>query len=240
VTKPARSDTDWHAWHAVYDEPGSRFAARLAGVQGEVRSFLDHAPAGPVVALDMCGGESRTILGVLDGHPRAPDVTLQLVELDPHNVATARAEAARIGIAAFIVRDSDGGCSDTYEGLARADLLVMSGLLVHMSPRDRKRTVRHLSELCAPDARIVWTLRERRKAERFVGTLVRHGFAPVPRDPALRAHWVGAARMTCAPAPLQAGVRWFTFIPLRQTRANKARVQLGRWRRQLLRQPLDS
>ncbi|MFN8027394.1 MAG: hypothetical protein U0W40_13875 [Acidimicrobiia bacterium] len=41
---------------------------------------------------------------------------------------------------------------------------------------------------------------------------------------------LGEATLDREPPALEPGVRWFTFIPIRQTRRNKARVTLGRWR----------
>ena len=230
------SHTDWYAWHEVYDVPDSRFATRLAAVQTAVRRFLDSAPPGEVVVLDICGGQSRCVLPVLEDHPRAGDVRLQLVEHDPRNVAVARDEAARLGIS-FVERIGDGGASDTYAGLERAQLVVMSGLFIHMPPSDRRRTIGHLPEVCAADATLVWTLRAGAPARQLGRFLARGGFVHEPLDHEVREHRVGVSHLTREPRALQPGVQWFRFQSVQQTRRNKARVALGRWRRRLLRQP---
>jgi hypothetical protein len=230
---------DWYGWHSVYEEPDSRFAARLVAVQTAVRQVVDAAPAGAIVALDVGGGQSLGILGALDGHPRAPDVTLQLVERDARNIAAARAGTERIGLGGFVGREGDGGWSDTYAGLAPADLIVISGVFAHMSPRDERRTISHLREVAAPGAHLVWTGTNGSRAGRLRRRLRRHGFRH-DTSATTRPFRVGTSVLVRPPRPLHTGVHWFTFVPINQTRANKARVTLGRWKRQLLRRPLDA
>ena len=230
---------DWYGWHSVYEEPESRFTARLAAVQTAVRQVVDAAPAGTIIALDVGGGQSRGILGALDGHPRAPDLTLQLVERDARNVAAARAGAERLGLGGFVGREGDGGWSDTYAGLAPADLIVVSGVFAHMGSRDQRRTISHLREVAAPGARLVWTGANGSRANRLRRRLRRYGFR---HDAAAttRPFRVCTSVLVRRPRPLRTGVRWFTFVPIHQTRANKARVTLGRWRRRLLRRRVDA
>ena len=84
---------DWVEWHADYDRPGSGIARRLAMVQSEISTALGRLPAGPVTAVSLCAGEGRDLIGVLDGHPRAADVTARLVELDPTLADRARERA---------------------------------------------------------------------------------------------------------------------------------------------------
>ncbi|GAB3896167.1 hypothetical protein GCM10029964_077130 [Kibdelosporangium lantanae] len=84
---------NWVAWHADYDDESSDLSRRLLAVQARIRTALDEQPEGPVGVLSMCAGQGRDLLGVLADHPRAADVRAVLVELDPDNVAVARAAA---------------------------------------------------------------------------------------------------------------------------------------------------
>src|ERR1700686_5164834 len=76
---------EWVEWHAGY-APGTPLARRLALVQDRIRTALDDRPRVPIRIISMCAGDGRDILGVLTDHPRQPDVSARLVELDPELV----------------------------------------------------------------------------------------------------------------------------------------------------------
>ncbi len=82
--------TDWAAWHAPYDDPGSPLSQRLGAVRAQVARALDRAPAGPVRLLSLCAGRGLDVLPLLPVHPRGGDVRGRLVELDPRNAEVAR------------------------------------------------------------------------------------------------------------------------------------------------------
>ena len=70
--------TDWAAWHAPYDDPGSPLSQRLGVVRAQVALALDRAPAGPVRLLSLCAGQAvgrrRQVLGrarAVRGWPQA-------------------------------------------------------------------------------------------------------------------------------------------------------------------------
>ena len=134
---------DWLDWHAAYDRPDSGLAQRLAAVQAQIAGALDRAPAGPVRVVSICAGQGRDLLGVLADHPRGADVRARLVELDPRNVARARA-AAPEGVE---VVEGDATVTTVYEGAVPADVVLVCGVFGHASDDDIHRIVDHLPML---------------------------------------------------------------------------------------------
>ena len=149
---------DWHEWHEGYDDPGSEMAGRLRAVRAHVAAVVDEAPPGLVTVVSICGGEGREVIGALDGHPRRGDVRGRLVELDPNNAATARRWANVAGLAGLEVVHGDASKTDAYDGLAPADLVVISGLFGHLDDDDQQSTIEFLRQLCRPGGSVVWTL----------------------------------------------------------------------------------
>ena len=98
---------------------------------------------------------SRAILGALTSRGR-------LVELDPSNAATARRRANVAGLTGFEVVHGDASQTDAYDGLAPADLVVISGLFGHLDDDDQQSTIEFLRQLCRPGGSVVWSFTARR------------------------------------------------------------------------------
>ena len=145
--------TDWQRWHDPYEDPDSPLSARLRAVQEQVAAALDRAAPGPVRLLSLCAGQGRDVLPLLDTHPRGADVTGRLVELDPGNVAAARAAAA----AGVEVLQADAGTTDVAVGAAPADLLLLCGIFGNVADADVERTVRAVPHLLAEGGTVLWT-----------------------------------------------------------------------------------
>ena len=148
---------DWWAWHEPYDDPASPLSQRLRLVQRRIRDALDEAPAGPVRTVSLCAGQGRDLLGVLVDHPRRHDVTARLVELDPRNVAAARAALDQLGLPGVTVVEGDAGLTDSCAGAVPADLVLACGIFGNITDDDVHRTVAGLPALCAPSATLIWT-----------------------------------------------------------------------------------
>jgi hypothetical protein len=144
---------NWSEWHDKYDQPGSNVSRRLVHVQRRIRDALDTAPPGPIRAVSMCAGQGRDLLGVLEAHPRAGDVTARLVESDPRSVEYARRHAP----AGVEVVEGDASVSSAYAGMVPADLVLACGVFGNVPDEDVARTVRHLPGFCRPGATVVWT-----------------------------------------------------------------------------------
>lgn len=202
---------DWLDWHDAYNRPESGLAQRLAEVQAQIAGALDRAPAGPVRVISVCAGQGRDLLGVLSGHRRRDDVRARLVELDPRNVALARA-AAPEGVE---VVEGDATVTTAYAGAVPADLVLVCGVFGHATDDDIRRIVEHLPMLCAPGATVIWT---RGRFERDIRPAIRSwfagaGFSEVAYVTGDDGSWgVGANRLVGEPKPFQAGVRLFTFV----------------------------
>jgi Putative methyltransferase len=215
VSAPAPGgDPDWFGWHRPYDDPGSPLAERLAAVQGLIRSVLDQSAAGPIRVVSICAGQGRDLIGALAGHPRRPDVSARLVELDARNVEAARSAATAAGLGALEVAAGDASLTDSYAGAVPADLVLACGVFGNVSLADVERTVAHLPMLCAPGAAVIWT-RHRRPPDAtpaIRAMFARHGFAEVSFvAPEGRVFGVGAERLRAEPMALVPGIRLFTF-----------------------------
>lgn len=203
-----------------YVDPQGHFARRLALVQQVVGETLESMRPGPIVVVDICGGEGRALLPVIARHPRARDIRAYVIDVDRESVLSARASASRLQPGDVTVIEADAGVSSAFAGVPRADLVILSGVLAHLSNDDRTRLVGFLPEVCAPDARLVWTIGTRINAVRTI--VARGGFDVEARHAVLRWKWgggvkheIGVARLAIPPRTFVAGRRIFAFrVPL--------------------------
>lgn len=207
-------ERDWVEWHEAYQDPASELSQRLAAVQHQIRTYLDQGPPGPVRVLSMCAGQGRDLLGVLADHPRRPDVTGRLVELDPRLAADAEASARAAGLTSLEVRVADAGVSDSYAGAVPADLVLVCGVFGNIIDADIRHTIGFLPGLCAPGATVIWT--RTREAPDLVPTVcdwfAASGFAlRFLSDPAVP-YGLGVHTLVDPPAPFAPGERLFTFV----------------------------
>lgn len=208
-----RVTKDWYAWHADYDQPGSALTRRLTEVRSRIRDALDGAPAGPLRAISLCAGQGRDLIPVLAAHPRRDDVTARLVELDPRNVAAARAAAAEAGLTGVEVVAGDAGLTDGYADLVPAHLVLLCGIFGNIADADIRATVRHSAALCATGGTVIWT-RHRREPDlvpAICGWFAEAGFVPVAVSSPADGVGVGVHRFTGTPRPLETGIRMFEF-----------------------------
>ena len=152
---------DWVRWHDAYDDPGSGLSTRLALVQAHLSAALAAAPDGPIRVVSLCAGQGRDVIGVLPGHPRQDDVMALLVELDPSNAATARAQAAAAGLPGVTVREADAGIVTSYADALPAGVLMLCGIFGNVSDEDIHRTVAASAGMCAPSGTVLWTRHRR-------------------------------------------------------------------------------
>lgn len=206
---------DWVAWHRAYDDPESRLSLRLRVVQEQLRAALDGRP-GRIRIVSMCAGEGRDVIGVLAGHARRAEVSARLVELDPRNVAVARASAREAGLDNVEVVCGDAAMTDSYAGAVPVDIVMACGVFGNITEDDIRGTIELLPELCAAGATVIWT--RYGGTERDVAQDVRRWFnergfeevAFVASDE--HVFRVGVHRLAAAPRPLSRGTRMFTFV----------------------------
>jgi hypothetical protein len=211
-----RAHVDWEAWHSSYEDPDSELGRRLALVRAQLRGALDRARPGPVRLISVCSGQGHDVIGVLAEHPRRADVSARLVELDLQNVLIAQRAAGSVGLDAVEVLAADASLTDSYEGAAPADVILVCGVFGNISMADIDNTIEHLSELCAPQATVIWT-RHRHPPDlvpHIRAAFARSGFGELAFEDAAP-FAVGADRLLGAPAPLTPGVKLFDFIGYR-------------------------
>jgi hypothetical protein len=201
----------WLKWHEAYDDAKSHLARRLAVVQREISAFLDAARPGPIRVVAMCAGDGRDLLGVLQNHVRASDVSGRLVEFDPRLVERAR----RAAPAGLDVVQGDAGLSDSYEGACPADLVMTCGVFGNVSEEDIRATIASWRFLLARSGTVIWTrgalpgddLRPLVRAwvqQAGFAEVAFHG-QPPPSD------GVGVAKLVADPEPFRRGVTMFRF-----------------------------
>jgi hypothetical protein len=201
---------DWLAWHGLYDKPESNHGKRLEVVRAYIGEALSACEPGPIRVISMCAGDGRDILGVLETHPRASDVSGRLVELHPELVERARATAPT----GIDVVCADAGDASSYVGAAPADLVVSSGIFGNISDEDVRATIDAWPMLCAPGAAVVWTRhgREPDLRDAIRGWIADAGFEEERYVGPPGGFGVGLARMTSAPRALAPDARLFTFV----------------------------
>jgi hypothetical protein len=211
---------DWRAWHEAYDDPASSLAQRLDVVRARIADVLDGAPPGPLRAISICAGQGRDLIPVLASHPRGPEVTARLVELDPVLAATARRAAARLPLVEVVT--GDASLTDAYAGLAPADLVLACGVFGNITDADIEHTIRCCRQLCTAGGAVVWTRGGLDKMPPVCRWFAGHGFELCwLSDPALT-FGVGVHRLAGQPRPLTAGERMFAFTEPGQERGTRA------------------
>ncbi len=191
-------------------------AGRLREVQRAIRRVLDILPPGPIRVVSGCSGDGRDLLGALVAHPRARDVTARLVDLTPELVRRGRRRAHRAGLTNVRFVLGDASIADAYMGAVPADLVLFCGIFGNISDADVHRSIRHLPELCAEGATVIWTRGRFRpdltpaiRAWFERAGFVERSFVTIPGSTKA----VGVHRLARTPSPLRPGVRLFTFLP---------------------------
>ncbi|MFF5261204.1 class I SAM-dependent methyltransferase family protein [Actinomadura viridis] len=209
-----RRERGWNARQGAGDDPGEHLARRLRTVQQRVREALDVARPGRIRTVGVCAGQGRELLGALAAHPRRGDVVARLVEADAAKVRSARGAARAAGLGRVEVLEGDPSRTDVYAGAVPAALVLVGGVFERIGDSDIARTISLLPQLCAPGAQVIWTCHGE-PPERAGGVCAgfeEHGFQKRwLSSPGETAYAVGVHRFTGTPAPLESGVRMFTF-----------------------------
>ena len=224
------SDSHWVLWHAPYEDPASNLSQRLAAVQSMVRAALDEIPEthqGPIRIVSLCAGQGRDVIDVVATHPRGPEVSALLVELDPALVAFARDRAARAGLGGgddaaadgvsgrIRIVEGDASHSRWYADDVPADIVLVCGVFGNISAADIRHTIQAMPGFCAPGGHVVWT-RHRRPPD--LTPTIRADFADAgftelafeaPEGTVLA---VGHYRLDGEPAPFDPDQQLFDFV----------------------------
>lgn len=210
--------TDWHAWHAAYDDPGSDLSRRRRSVQARVGAWLDEHPDRDLRVVSACSGDGRDLLEVLAARPDAGRVSALLLELDEVLARSAADFAADRGLARVDVRRADAGRTGSYRDGVPADLVMICGVL--RQPHGRGLPGHGRGHPGAGRARCAGALdprpvRRQRPggADRPDQVVVRQdGFEEVAFDaPGDAGYRVGGHRLVAEPRPLGEDRTFFTF-----------------------------
>ena len=159
------ADSHWVRWHRPYDDPQSSLSLRLRTVQSMVGDVLDGVPASrpePIRIVSLCAGQGRDVIDVVSTHPRGPEVSALLVELDPALVAFARTRAAGAGVADRVrVVEGDASLSRWYADDVPADLVLVCGVFGNISRADITATIGAMQGFCGPGGHLIWTRHRR-------------------------------------------------------------------------------
>jgi hypothetical protein len=220
--RPIRIDR-WSEWHDEYDDPDSELALRMRTVRKHVAAVVAACPPGPVTVVSICAGQGREVIGALENHSRREDVRGRLVELDADNAAFAREWAGNAHLDALEVVNGDASVSDAYAGLARADLVVVSGLFGHLDDEDRVSTIAFLRQILRSGGHVVWTgfLRDNGPVEKLRRFFVEQSLDEVETEflPGEEYRFtVTLSRYAGSEEPLQANTKLFTFGSARKHR----------------------
>jgi hypothetical protein len=152
----AEAQCDWRRWHDAY-ERDSPLRKRLAIVQERIREALDvHPPGRSAQIVSLCAGQGLDLLPVL-AERRGTAVAARLVELDPHNVSSARRLAGELRLENVDVVQGDASLTAAYDGAVPADVVLVCGVFGNVGDADVRCTIDELPGLCAPGATVIWT-----------------------------------------------------------------------------------
>src|ERR1017187_7689886 len=205
---------DWRGRPDDHEMPGPAPPPGGEGRPGRPPGGPDNAPPGPLRAVSMCAGQGRDLIGVLASHPRGREVTARLVELDPHNAATAREAAAAHGLPGVEVVTADAALTDAYAGLVPADIVLACGVFGNITDEDVARTIACCAQLCAAGGTVVWT-RGRRQPDlipQICRWFAEQGFELLWLSDPGAGFGVGAHRFSAEPRPPGPGQRMFSFV----------------------------
>lgn len=213
---------DWYDWHAGYrPDSGSHLVRRLAVVQQAIAEVLDARPPGPIRIGSLCAGQGDDLLGVLEQHPRAGDVTALLIEADGRNVAAANQRIARLREAqgseapTITMVERDAGTTSALAEIVPCDVLLLCGMFGNITMHDIETTIDATPALLAPGAAVIWT---RRSVPVDLTPPIRDRFAAAGFtevdfvDPQDDKFTVGTQRFTGVSQPFVADRHLFDFV----------------------------
>ncbi len=157
VTRSSTARTDWGKWHRAYDDPVSSLSRRLDAVRRLIGDCLAAAPEGEINVVSLCAGDGRDLLGVLEHHPRRPDVRAQLIELEESLVDEGRRRIDQLELEGVTFLKADAGSRATLGTLRDVQLVLACGIFGNVAEGDIRTTIYGLSVLLAEGGSMIWT-----------------------------------------------------------------------------------
>ncbi|BBD58044.1 hypothetical protein NIES2109_08130 [Nostoc sp. HK-01] len=149
---------DWFEWHDLY-KTDQRLQQRLEIVREYIAHSLNFSSPGVIRVVSVCAGDGRDLLGTLANHPRAQDVYVRLVELNPQLVERGQATIESLGLTKQIeFINGDATIASNYLGAVPADIVIVCGVFGNLADENElNRLLRNLSFLSKPGAFVIWT-----------------------------------------------------------------------------------
>jgi len=122
-----------------------------------IADCLDAAPAGELFVISLCAGDGRDLLGVLEHHPRRPDVRAELIELEGGLVDVGRRQIDTLGLEGVTFLQADAGDAAVLDTLGDAQLVLACGIFGNVADHDIRSTIRGLSVLLVEGGSTIWT-----------------------------------------------------------------------------------
>ncbi|RBP48046.1 amino acid adenylation domain-containing protein [Roseimicrobium gellanilyticum] len=147
---------DWTNWHQLYDA-GMGISARLRLVEEQLRAAVEACQPGPVRILSICAGDGRDIFGAFAGHPRSQDVHAVLIDTDAAGLQRAETWAVEAGMGGRIqTLCADATSGANYRGVTHADIVLVSGVLAHVSEASIPGLIQSLPMLLQTGGWLIW------------------------------------------------------------------------------------
>jgi ubiquinone/menaquinone biosynthesis C-methylase UbiE len=207
---------DWLSWHKHYDTAESPLNQRLALVQNAIRECLPDEPTTPYTILDICAGDGRDLIEVLDTYEHKEFLRGCLIELDPRlaKEAQERAQVAQLPSGLKIIQ-GDASQTYAYKTNIPADLILICGVFGNISDDDVTSTIQSLPKFCKRGTRVIWT-RNRRAPDRTTATrnlLQENGFDEIEfASTDDGSYGVGMSAFTSSPPDIGGNVTMFRFV----------------------------
>lgn len=146
----------WAEWHKRY-ETSLLLLARLRIVREQIVAALDEYPCGPIKIVSLCAGDGRDLIEALTDHPRRADVTAVLLDTDVSSLERGRAAAVDTGLGRQLqFLHADATVAANYAGIVPADLVIISGVLGHVSEASLFHFLESLPMLCKTGGSVIW------------------------------------------------------------------------------------
>lgn len=148
---------DWKKWHTHYDNSESGLAKRLRLVQNAISTCLPEQLDTKYQIVDICAGDGRDLLAVLQQYPHIAYVHSYLIEIDERLVEKARAEVKEYALKNIEVAQGDASLISAYKNVTPANLILLCGVFGNINNDAIENTIANLSQLSVNGTRIIWT-----------------------------------------------------------------------------------
>lgn len=152
---------DWVKWHKHYDTDDSPLNQRLVLVQDAIRQCLPKNPRIYTI-IDICAGDGRDLMEVLDTYKYKDSIQGCLIELDPRLASEAyeRTQTTKMPNNLKVIR-GDASQTYAYKDTLPADLILVCGVFGNINDNDVVKTIQNLPKFCKQSTQVIWTCNRR-------------------------------------------------------------------------------